>query len=62
MRITIFHSHFVHVAFMSILVFETFDRMIFGTLTFPWNKVVYAVTVRVPQLVRDQKKFGNCCF
>jgi len=34
MAIKISHSHFVHVGFVSILVFQTFDRMIFGTLTF----------------------------
>jgi len=32
MAIKISHSHFVYVAFMSILVFQTFDRMIFGRL------------------------------
>ena len=54
------HSHFVHVAFVSILVFQTFGRMIFGTLTFPgtwW----YVMTVRDTQMVRDQKKFENHC-
>jgi len=28
------HSHFLHVAFVSILVVQTFDRIVFGTLTF----------------------------
>ena len=54
------HSHFLHVAFVSIMVFQTFDRMIFGTLTFPgtrWN----VLTVRDPQMVRNQKKFGSHC-
>jgi len=31
-------SRFVHVAFMSILVFQTFDRMIFDELSFPEKK------------------------
>ena len=52
------HSHFVHVAFVSILVFQTFDRMIFGTLTFPGTRW-YVMTVRGTQMVRDQKKFEN---
>ena len=43
MAIKISHGHFVHVAFVSILVFQTLDRMIFGTLTFPgtsqWSMV-----------------------
>jgi len=34
MAIKISHSHFVHVAFVSILVFQTFDRMIFGRWSF----------------------------
>jgi len=33
--IKICHSHFVHVAFVSRLVFQTFNRMIFGRLSFP---------------------------
>jgi len=35
LAIILSHSHFLHVAFVSILVFQTFDRIIFGTLTFP---------------------------
>ena len=58
--IKISHSHFVHVAFASILVFQTFDRIIFGTLTFPGTRW-YVMTVRDPQMVRDQKKFENYC-
>ena len=58
--IKISHSHFVHVAFVSILVFQTFDRMIFGTLTFPGTRW-YVMTVRESQMVRDQKKFENHC-
>jgi len=34
MAIILSHSHFLHVAFVSILVFQIFDRIIFGTLTF----------------------------
>ena len=59
--IKIYHSHFVHVAFVSILVFQTFDRMIFGTLTFPGTKW-YVITVRDTQMVHDQKKFENHCY
>jgi len=58
--IKISHSHFVHVGFVSILVFQTFDRMIFGTLTFPGTRW-YVKTVRDTQMVRDQKKFENHC-
>jgi len=60
MAIILYHSHFLHVAFVSILVFQTFDRIIFGTLTFPGTKW-YVLTVRDPQMVRDPKKFGNHC-
>ena len=52
--IKISHSHFFHVAFVSILVFQTFDRMIFGTLTFPGTRW-FVITVREPQMMRDQK-------
>jgi len=52
---------FVHVAFVSILVFQTFDQIIFGSrLSFPGTKW-YVVIVWDPQMVRDQKKFGNHC-
>ena len=37
MAIIISHSHFVHVAFVSVLVFQTFDQMLFGRLSFPWK-------------------------
>ena len=60
MAIEISHSHFVHVAFVSILVFKTFDRMIFGTLTFPGTRW-YVMRVWDTQMVRDQKKFENHC-
>jgi len=58
MTIKISHSHFVHVAFVSILAFQTFDRLIFGTLTFPGTRW-YVLTVRNTQMVRDQKEFEN---
>jgi len=58
MAIRISHSHFVHVTLVSILVFQTFDRMIFGTLTFPGTRW-YVMTVRHTHIVRDQKKFEN---
>ena len=48
------HSRFIHVTFVLILVFQTFDRMIFGRLSFPGTRW-YVVTVRDPQIVRDQK-------
>jgi len=60
MAIKIPHSHFVHVGFVSILVFQTFDRMIFGTLTLPGTRW-YVMTVRDTQMVLDQKKFENHC-
>jgi len=60
MSIIISHSHFLHVAFVSVLVLQTFDRMIFGRLSFPEERC-YVVTVREPQMVRDEKKFGNRC-
>jgi len=34
--------------------------MIFGRLSFPVARW-YVVTVWVPQMVRDEKKFGNHC-
>jgi len=58
MSIIISHSHFLHVAFVSVLVLQTFDRMIFGRLSFPEEKW-YVVAVRGPQMVRDEKKFGK---
>jgi len=54
--IKISHSHFVHFAFVSILVFQTLDRMIFGTLTFPGTRW-YVMPAQEPQMIRDQKKF-----
>jgi len=59
MAIILSHSHFIHVAFVSIMV-QTFDQMIFGTLTFPRTRW-YVLTVRDPQMVHDQKKLGNHC-
>jgi len=58
MVIIISHSHYLHVAFVSILVFQTFDRMIFGKLSFPGTRW-YEVTVLVPQMIRVEKTFGN---
>jgi len=58
MAIKISHGHFVHAAFVSILVFQTLDRMIFDTLTFLGTRW-YVMTVRDTQMVRDQKKFEN---
>jgi len=60
MAITTSHSHFVHVEFVSILVFQTFDQVLFGRLILP-GKRWYVVTVRDPQMVRDQIKFGKHC-
>jgi len=60
MAIILSYSHFLHVAFVSILVFRTFDRITFVTLTFPETRW-YVLTVRDPQMVRDQNKFGNHC-
>ena len=60
MAIKFSHSHFVHVAFVSILVFQTFCRMIFGSLTFPRTRW-YMMTVWDTQMVRNQKKFENHC-
>jgi len=54
------HSHFLHVTVVSILVFQTFDRMTFGELSFPGTRC-YVVTVRHSQTIHDQKKFGNYC-
>jgi len=52
------HSHFLRVAFVAIVVFQTFNRMTFGKLSFPGTRW-YVLTVRNPQMVRDEKKFGN---
>jgi len=61
MALIISHRHYLHVAFVSILVFQTFDRMMFGIFNFLGAKL-YVLTVWVPQMVRDEKKFGNHCF
>ena len=58
MAIILSHSHFLNVAFVSIMVFQTFDRFIFGILIFPGTRW-YVLTSQDPQMVRDQKKFGN---
>jgi len=44
MAIIISHSHYLHVTFVSIQVFQTFNRMIFGRLSFPGARC-YVVTV-----------------
>jgi len=60
MATVIFDRYFVHVAFVSILVFQTFDGMIFGRLSCSRTRW-YVVAVRDPQMVPDQEKFGNHC-
>jgi len=60
MAIIISHSHYPHVAFVSILAFQTFDQMIFGKFSFPGARW-YVMTVWNPQMVRDQRRFGNHC-
>jgi len=42
------------------MLFQTFDRMIFCTSTFPGTRW-YVLTAWDPQMVRNQKKFGNHC-
>ena len=60
MTIIISHSHFVHVALVSILVFQTFViEWYLVDWVFLEQGGIHAVTVREPQMVRDQKKFGN---
>jgi len=46
---------------VSSLVLQTLDRTTFGRMSFPGARW-YAVIVRDPQTVRDQRKFGNHCF
>jgi len=48
MAIILSHSHFLHIASVPIMVFQTFDRIIFGTLTFPGTRW-YVLTARDPQ-------------
>jgi len=43
------------------MVFQIIDRKIFGTLTFPGTRW-YVLTIRDPQMVRDQKKLENHWF
>jgi len=38
MAFIIFHSHFVHAAFVSSLVYQTFDRIILGRMSFPGTR------------------------
>jgi len=58
MVIILSYTNFLHVAFVSIMVFQTFDRIIFATLTFRETRW-YVFTARDPQMVSDHKKFGN---
>jgi len=60
MAVIISHSHFIHVEFVSSLVFQTFDRIIFGKLSFLGTR--YAVTVQDPHRVPThfQKTFSYC--
>jgi len=62
MATIITHSRFVQAAFVSSLVWQTFGQMMLGRLSFSWNKVFsrwHAVKIHGPQMVRDQKEFGN---
>jgi len=58
MAIILSHSHFLNVAFVSIMVFQTFDRITFGTLAFPGTSW-YMLTSCYPQMVRDPKSLGT---
>ena len=44
MAVTVSHSHFVHAAFVSSLVCQTFDRMILGRMSFPGAKCFHGGT------------------
>jgi len=51
---------FIHAVFVSSLVCQTYDRMIFGRMRFKgtsWN----TLSAQDPQMVRHQKNFGNHC-
>ena len=58
MAIILSHSHFLHVAFVSIVVFQTFDRMIFGTLTFSGTRW-YVLTIRTHKWYATRKSLGT---
>ena len=58
MAIIISHSHIVHVAFLSTMVFQIWLN---GILTFLGTRW-YVVSVQDPQMVCDQKKFENQCY
>ena len=60
MTIRISHSHFVHAAFMSSLVCQTFDQMMYCIWKneFSWNKVVRGDSTGPTNGTRSQK-FGN---
>jgi len=55
MIIIIFHNHFVHVVFVSILVFQTFYRMIFWHIDFSWNTVVRDDSTGPTNCTRSEK-------
>jgi len=62
MAITISHSHFGHVAFVSILVFQTFViEWYLEDWVFLEQGVVSGDSIRDLQMVRNQQKFGNHC-
>jgi len=56
MAIIISHSHFVHVTFVSILVFQTFDRISFGRLSLPGTVIVTGVREGI--LLGGRKNFA----
>jgi len=57
MTIRISHSHFVHAAFMSSLVCQTFDQMMYCIWKneFSWNKVVRGDSTGPTNGTRSQK-------
>ena len=59
MTIIISHSHFVHVVFVSILVFQSSDRMTFGRRVFLEQGGTWWQYGADSQMVRHQKLFGN---
>jgi len=56
--IIISHKHYLHVRFVSITVFQTFNRIIFGRLSFPGARW-YVVTVWVPPGAQPALHFGD---
>jgi len=55
-RVTSSHIRFVHVEIVSILVFQTFDRIIFGRLRteFSWNEMLRADSTRPTNGTRSE--------